>query len=329
MAKEQDWLAPSILLTIASGTAVLLSIPDHHVLWAAMTIYPAWIAAAAIIACVCLFVRMIRLGVAQPVRELQRMVLHDRDKLTVAALTILVSGLNMITFMWMKPLLNYLVPFEADPWLAQIDRLLFLGNDPWLLLGWLNFPAAGLIYHPAWFAMIILALLIVAWAPASPEKSAMLLSYFALWSLIGPALHSLMPAAGPLFFQRLGHGSHFAELHQWPETRQIADYLWAIYSSRQFGAGAGISAMPSMHVATATWTAIAISTFARWLAVPASIFAATIFLMSIALGWHYAADGLVGSAGSVACYLALRAWFRRATPPVHHAEAETALAQSQ
>lgn len=328
MISEHRWLAPSILLTVLSGSVVLVSIPDHTVLWAAMRIYPAWIVAAVIIASVCMFVHLVRLGVARPTLELRRILVDDRDKVALSALIVLLSGLNMITFMWMKPLLNYLVPFRAGPWFAQIDWLLFLGHDPWTLLTWLNFPSAGLIYHPAWFVMMILALLIVAWAPASPEKSAMLLSYFVLWSLVGPAIHSLMPAAGPLFYERLGYGSRFAGLHQWPETREVSDYLWAIYSSRQFGAGSGISAMPSMHVAMASWTAMAIATFAPRLALPAIIFATVIYLMSIALGWHYAVDGLVGAAGAVGCYLALRAWFRRTTTGLHRANVQSGLAQS-
>ncbi|MEO5587558.1 MAG: hypothetical protein ABIQ81_07680 [Novosphingobium sp.] len=239
MMKKHDWLGPSIILTAAPGAAVLLAIPDHGVLWAAMTIYPAWIAAAAIIASVCLFVRMVRLGVTRPALELQRMIVDDRDKLALSAVIILLAGLNMIAFMWIKPLLNYLVPFQAGPWLANIDRVLFLGHDPWTLLTWLNFPAAGLIYHPAWLVVIILALLMVAWAPASPKKSAMLLTYFVLWSLIGPAIHSLLPAAGPLFFERLGNGPRFAGLHQWPETRQVADYLWATTPTASSAPAAG------------------------------------------------------------------------------------------
>ena len=329
MTKESDWLIPSVLLTMACGIAVLLHIPDYRVLWAAMTIYPAWMAAALVLACLCLFARMVRQRVASPALELRRILAHERGRLTLTALAIALAGLNMITFMWVKPLLNYLVPFWAGPWLAKLDWLLFLGNDPWTLLGWLNFPAAGLIYHPAWFAMIILALLIVAWAPASPEKSAMLLSYFTLWTLVGPVIHTLLPAAGPLFFERLGYGARFAELHQWSETRQVADYLWTIYASRNFGAGSGISAMPSMHVTMATWSALAISTFARGFAVPAKLFALLIFLMSIALGWHYAADGLVGAAAALCCHRALLAWFRREARPRRRTPPAMAIAPSE
>lgn len=314
MTTSHRWLAPSAGLTVATGAVVLSRIPDRTILLAAMSIYPAWIVAAAVISSICMFVHLVRLGVARPTLELRRMIVTDRAKAAWATLVVLLAGLNMITFMWMKTLLNFLVPFRAGPWLAQIDHMLFLGHDPWTLLTWLNFPAAGLIYHPVWFVMLILALLIVAWAPASPEKSAMLLSYFVLWSVAGPVIHVLMPAAGPLFYERLGYGSRFAGLHQLPETQEVANYLWAIYSSRRFGAGSGISAMPSMHVAMVTWATLAIAAFAPRLKIPAVGFAALIYLMSIALGWHYAVDGLVGSASAAGCYLALRTWYRRGVP---------------
>jgi hypothetical protein len=37
-------------------------------------------------------------------------------------------------------------------------------------------------------------------------------------------------------------------------------------------------------------------------------------LMSIALGWHYAADGLVGAVGALSCYLASLIWCRGMEP---------------
>lgn len=314
--KELNWLIPSVILTLICGTGALLAIPNYAGLIAALKIYPAWIVAATLIGALCLLLRMARLKEARPIAELQRLAVDERARLHLVALVVLVSGLNMIAFMWVKPLLNYYVPFWAGPYLARIDNFLFFGHDPWRLLAWLNFPAAGVIYHQVWFVMMILALIIVAWARPSPEKSAMMLTYFVLWSLIGPLVHSLMPAAGPLFYERLGYGDRFANLHQWPETKQISDYLWSTYASRQFGAGSGISAMPSLHVTMASWIALAICTFERSLALPAILFAGMIFLMSIALGWHYAVDGIVGAACAVGCYSALLAVFRPNSMPI-------------
>lgn len=229
---------------------------------------------------------------------------------------LLLSGANMIAFMWVKPLLNYLVPFGADPLLADLDRLLFFGHEPWSGLQILAFPGAGIIYHPLWFVAIVTSLLLVAKASPSPERSAVLVCYFALWSLAGPIIHMLLPAAGPIFYERLGYGDRFASINYGPETREVADYLWSIYASKSFGSGSGISAMPSMHVTMSTWTVIATQALApryRWLA---AAFWALILALSVALGWHYVVDGIVGAIAALLCYRALLALFRRRSTAV-------------
>jgi hypothetical protein len=55
---------------------------------------------------------------------------------------------------------------------------------------------------------------------------------------------------------------------------------------------------------------LAIHVFARRLFVPMAAAGVLIFLLSIALGWHYAADGIVGGACALLCYRALLAFYR-------------------
>jgi len=315
LAKEREWLVPSVVLTVVAGASALLFMPSIAGILPALRILPAWMAVAVLMACIGGFARMAARGVDSPIAETRRFLTEDWRQALFLAAVMLVAGLNMIAFMWVKPLLNYLVPFWADPLLADLDHALFLGNDPWALLSWLNFPAAGLVYHPIWFGMMILALLLTASAPASPQKSAMMLSYFLLWSVVGPAIHSLLPATGPVFYERMGYGDRFAGLDGGPETVQVADYLWSIYASKSFGAGAGISAMPSMHVTMCAWIVIAFSVFARkWLPFAAAG-SLLVTLLSISLGWHYAADGIIGGAAAVICYVVLLALFRAKAAP--------------
>jgi hypothetical protein len=157
----------------------------------------------------------------------------------------------------------------------------------------------AIFYHRAWFGLMILTLLKVLWSAPSKDKSAIMLTYFLLWSLFGPAIHTLMPAAGPVFYARLGYGGAFSGLVSAQETARLADYLWRVYSGDRFGPASGISAMPSLHIATTAWMVIAIAIFARrWLA-PMVVVATLIFLLSVSLGWHYAIDGIAGAAGAV------------------------------
>jgi hypothetical protein len=225
----------------------------------------------------------------------------------------ILTGLNMIAFMWVKPLLNYLVPFWADPYLASIDRMIFR-TDPWRLLGWLNNYPMAIFYHRAWFGLMILILMKVLWSPASKDKTAVMLTYFILWSVFGPVVHSLIPAAGPIFYARLGFGNAFSDLVSAQETARLADYLWRVYSGAKFGPGSGISAMPSLHIATTVWMMIAVAIFARKWLMPMTLAAVLITMLSVSLGWHYAIDGIIGGAGAVIIWYVARVLLNLGSP---------------
>jgi membrane-associated phospholipid phosphatase len=68
------------------------------------------------------------------------------------------------------------------------------------------------------------------------------------------------------------------------------------------GVLAGISAMPSMHVATSVLMALYAARHARWAGWIMWIFAGLIQIGSVHLGWHYAVDGYLGG------IVALAAW---------------------
>jgi len=56
---------------------------------------------------------------------------------------------------------------------------------------------------------------------------------------------------------------------------------------------------------------IASAVIARRILVPVSIAFGVVALLSVALGWHYALDGIVGSIVALAVYRANLAWFTR------------------
>lgn len=313
---ELGWAIPGVLLTLASAAFALVKIPDYSGIVPALLLLPMWMVAAGAMACVMVLIATVGMmlrGTDHPVGYWLGFIAEHRARLLFVAACMVLTGLNMIAFMWIKPLLNYLVPFRADPYLASIDRAIF-GTDPWRLFGWLNNYPMAIFYHRAWFALMILTLLTVLWRPASAEKTAVMLTYFILWSIFGPVVHTLMPAAGPIFYARLGYGNAFSGLVSARETARLADYLWRTYSGARFGPAAGISAMPSLHIATTVWMVVAVAIFARrWLV--AIIPAATlIFILSISLGWHYAIDGLVGGAGTVLIWYALHVSLTHMSP---------------
>jgi membrane-associated phospholipid phosphatase len=61
--------------------------------------------------------------------------------------------------------------------------------------------------------------------------------------------------------------------------------------------------MPSIHVATTAWIALALSS--RWpkLRNVAWGYWLVIFIGSFALGWHYFLDGVVGTIGALGCWV--------------------------
>jgi hypothetical protein len=298
---EAEWLLPASILTAGLAGFALIASPEWAVILPALGLLPFWILAALMMTGIFVLwttLGMMVNGVDRPLSRWRELFIQQRESIGIVMLAVVLTGLNLIAFMWVKPLLNHLVPFWADPYLAAIDRSIF-GTDPWRLVQPLNSNFAGVFYQRGWFALMVLLLLVVLSKPASPQKSAVLLVYFLLWTVFGPIVHVLMPAAGPVFYQRLGYGDSFAGLPQPDGVRQSADYLWTIYTGPRFAPGSGISAMPSLHIATTTWVVLATYIFARRWIIPIGIFGFFIFLLSISLGWHYAIDGVVGGAGPV------------------------------
>ena len=311
MKAERDWIYAATALTALCVVLALGLMPRIDGLLPALRILPVWMLGTVMAGVIMLFGQMALNKVESPAAEFATIWRNQRGRVIAALATLLLAGLNMVSFIWVKTLLNYLVPFWADPMLARADAAIFLGHDPWRLLAPYVFPQAGQVYHPLCFLIMIVLLVIAAWAPKSPQRSAVLMSYFLLWSVAGPLVHCLLPAGGPIFYEAMGYGPRFADITPTPETAGVAQYLWATYSTGSFGAGSGISAMPSMHVTMAASMVIASAVIARRILVPVSTACGVVALLSVALGWHYALDGIVGSIVALAVYRANLAWFTR------------------
>lgn len=311
--RDTDWIFPSFMLTAVSALCAISLIPDYSGILPAIAIVPLWMMVASLLTAVYALVVMARAGVVSPLAHIGRFFVEERRTAAVFAFGIFLAGLNMTTFMWTKPLLNYLIPFWADPLLADLDKALFFGRDPWIFLSGLNTQAMAIFYHRGWIAIMIMVLILVLSAPPSPRKSATMLSYFLLWSVAGPLIHILLPAAGPIFYEQMGYGDRFAALQHVSATNDVATYLWTVYAGQGFGPGSGISAMPSLHIATTAWMLIAVHIFARPMFLITLAAGCLIFLLSVALGWHYAMDGIVGGAAAYGCYRGGLLWFARRT----------------
>ena len=208
----------------------------------------------------------------------------------------MLAGIDMLFFMWIKPEVTAVAPFWADELFANIDHAIFR-TDPWRLFQGIDLTFHAWAYSFFWAVAIMGTIVWLLAQKPSFERSTSLLSYFALWSIFGPIGQLLFSSAGPIFYQRVGLGDRFAELSgNIPEvTQKVSGYLWNFHTSGELGVGAGISAMPSLHIATVAWIYIVFRGQRSKLAPLTALFALYIFALSVALGWHYAVDGIVGA----------------------------------
>lgn len=186
------------------------------------------------------------------------------------------AGFALAAYSPIKSWLNQF-GFWADPALAALETIMF-GTDPIRWLRWLAVEPLMVIYAQGWIPLMLVALGIVA-----RKQSHLVLTFFLIWGPASLMLQALYQSAGPIFYDPDRYG---------PFPALAEHYAAYLVSVDRPGIGTGISAMPSVHVMIAAWLLlVAWHGNWRW---PAAAFLLLIFLLSIASGWHYALDGLIG-----------------------------------
>ncbi|MCL6741420.1 phosphatase PAP2 family protein [Sphingomonas sp. RB56-2] len=315
--RERDWLIPSAVMTAGLGLAALILLPiagyDH--IPAYFGRFLNWMYYMLFGGLLWLLITVIKLrkaGVESPIFELHGQLMARKAFLLAALAGAMLAGIDMLFFMWIKPELTAVAPFWADGMLADIDHAIF-GTDPWRLFKGFDLTVHAGAYSFLWAVAIMATVVWVLAQKPSPQRSASLIAYFAIWSVFGTIGQLLLSSAGPIFYQRAGLGDRFAELsNNIPQvTQMVSGYLWNFHTSGTLGVGAGISAMPSLHIGTVAWIYLAFRGQRSRLAPLAALFALYMWAMSVALGWHYAIDGIVGAGGAVACQWVCNSWFKR------------------
>jgi hypothetical protein len=226
----------------------------------------------------------------------------------------LVVGLSFPFFGMFKQLILHSRGFVWDRAFAHLGIML-LGASPWTFTHAVFGSVAGTRFldeiYVLWSVVIFAAPLIACVVFNDPRiRFQVLLSWFAAWVIIGTVCAWAFASAGPCYFNTfIGPDANYAELQ-----RRLADIariaaaqghhlvsidaqamLLKVYASGQLAPGAGISAMPSMHVALAMQVAFTGFARARIWGVLFAIYAVLIWIASIHFGWHYFVDGPVAA----------------------------------
>lgn len=212
--------------------------------------------------------------------------------------------------------------FWAGPQIMELERKILYGHDAWQVTHAL-LPMSASYWldqaYQAWMVLMAASMLICSYLSSNPlQRSRFMLCFISTWIITGTALAYLIPAAGPIYMAHFhpGHdpfaalkvtlAAENAQLH-----RVYGDGILSIrsqalllerFKSGIITAGGGISAMPSMHNAIAVLLACSGLSINRWLGSILTAFAITIFIGSVHLGWHYALDGVIAAALSIAMW---------------------------
>jgi hypothetical protein len=246
--------------------------------------------------------RVHREGERRPLARIRRDV--ELPRVAAVGAAMLLGPVTAGAFSAMKGAIAVAVPFYLDPPLARLDRALF-GTDPWrlthALFGWAT-PAIDMFYL-SWLLVMLLGFYLVLLSRPSPRKTQSLVAYLLMWPLVGTIGGYALSSAGPIFQDALfgGHSGLIASLQHEGATKalDLQQRLLAAYMDRYEMPGAGISAMPSMHIAMACWLALTLrAAFPRFQWVGWT-YLVLIWFGSVHLGWHYVSDGVVGIIGAL------------------------------
>jgi PAP2 superfamily len=188
--------------------------------------------------------------------------------------------------------------------------------------------AIDLGYHSLWMYLLVGFMLAQSLRAPGPGRRQALLCFVLMWILLGTVAATVFASAGPIFYGLVaGTGAAdpyaplMAYLHRVDGTAgpllalRIQEFLWTgyLHGGRPFGTG--ISAFPSLHIASTVWFALCAGQRSRRFG--AVMWGLVLFMLvaSVHLGWHYALDGYAAVLGTLGLWAACGWWVRQGSGP--------------
>jgi PAP2 superfamily protein len=224
----------------------------------------------------------------------------------------LVAPVGLSAFSAAKQAIPLIHPFAWDAQIAAVGAAMHGGTHLWVSLQpILAHPAVTVAmdwyYHRLWVVLLLGAFACGALLEPSPLRRQYLLAFVLVFLIVGTVGALALSSAGPAYYARVvGQSSSdpYAPLLSYLHSVNARDGLlsvrgqgglWYAYTHDVEALGFGISAMPSVHVASATLVALFGFALARPIGVLLGLIAICTFVISVALAWHYALDGYVGA----------------------------------
>lgn len=314
---------PALLTLVMLAAAAAISVRTGVSGWRVFAPYlGAWAASTLLSVLIWVFVQVVILMPTRANHPLNTVLRRIREPAQVALLPAVIFPLFLGAYTWAKCSIPFVAGYGWERTWAEADHLIF-GADAWrwahAILPDFLAPAITFYYAVIWgFALLFSGTLISAFASlrfAATYFTALMLG----WLIGGIVLAYSISAGGPVFAHLTDPNLADRFLPLRAELLRLLGPDDLVLKSQRYLAaginmkialkGGGVSAMPSMHIATAT-TLICAAWGTRWLAL-AILFWALTFFGSIYLGYHYAVDAPVAAALAVFCWLIARGTIKR------------------
>lgn len=276
-----------------------------------------WTAASLLSIMVWVFVEVARLaptGADRPLQIVLRRLGQPSKRMLLSAV---IFPAFIASYTWAKCSIPFVVGYDWERTWANADFALF-GMDAWrwahAIMPPAVAPAWSFFYSVIWgMALMFGGTFVAAFASdrfAATYFTAMMLS----WLIGGIVMAYSISAAGPVFAHLVDPdlGQRFLPLRA--ELSRILSQDDMVLKSQRYLAtgmqlkvaliGRGVSAMPSMHIATVT--ILVLAAWRSWWLAPALLFALLTFFGSVYLGYHYAVDAPVAVVVAAICWAVAR-----------------------